>query len=194
MRRHAVVLRSGVSKRQVVALLDEQFGRVDYLVRSPREILGTLISYQLHSTYRYTYMIDICIEGSPLAIAHHDLLFLHHVLEICYVCIPIGSCTDGIFALLQSLYQSHEVPLGRQYKKLFLYRLLSQLGVSSGQYHMSRATVQQIQTFSIDSFVEESLHLEHERDLDVWLRYSVAEYTNPKQLKTIHFLNQSRIA
>lgn len=193
MRHAGIILHTFFSKQNRVALIDTQAGRIDGVVYQHIGSAGVLLSYQLVRNGRRVQLEDVRIEDSPLQVAQEDILFLHHVLELCYRCIPIGSCTTGIFELLQKLYQPRSYLHARQYKKVFMYQLLVLLGVMSSSYRMSAASLQQLHALCLDTFLDDALHESSEKELDTWLQYSIAEYMDMQQLKTVQFLNLSRI-
>jgi hypothetical protein len=194
MRHKGIVLKSWHTTKCKLALLDMRYGRIDASSYKSIHSPGLLLSYTLESVRGRLMISDVMIENSPLYLAQEDILFLHHVLELCSTLIPIGSCTQGIFALLLTLYESHHQLQARQHKKLFIFKLLALLGIASCHYHMRVLTLHQLHTISIDTSMKESLHLESEKDLDNWLQHTIAEYTNIDQLQTIHFLHKSREA
>lgn len=194
MRHKGIVLKSWHAKKCKIALLDMRYGRIDTSTYRSIDSAGLLLSYSLESVRGRLLMTDVMIENSPLYLAQEDILFLHHVLELCCTFIPVGSCTQGIFALLLKLYEPRDYLQARQYKKLFIFKLLALLGIASCHYHMRVHTLYQLHTISIDTFMQESLHLESEKDLDNWLQHTIAEYTNRGQLQTVHFLHKSRVA
>lgn len=193
MRHTGIVLRSWHTKKSKIALLDAYYGRIDTNTYTPIDSVGLLLSYTLDSVRGRLIIADVMIENSPLCLAQEDILFLHHVLELCGLFIPVGSCTQGLFALLLKLYEPRNYLQARQYKKFFIFKLLVSLGIASCHYHLRAPTLHQLHTFSIDTFVEESLHLESEKDLDTWLQHTIAEYGNVGQIKTLHFLHMSRV-
>ena len=194
MRHTGIVLRSWHTKKSKIALLDRQYGRIDTSSYIAIDSAGLLLSYTIDQVRGRLIITDVMIESSPLYLAQEDILFLHHVLELCSTFIPVGSCTQGIFPLLLTLYKPRDYLQARQYKKFFIFKLLAVLGIGSSHYHMRVLTLHQLHTIAIDTFVEESLHLESEKDLDSWLLHTIAEYTNIDQLKTVHFLHKSRVA
>jgi len=194
MRQRGIVLRSWHTKKNKVALLDMQHGRIECSTYTSINSVGLLLSYTLEQVRGKSVIADVKIEESPLYLAQEDILFLHHVLELCSTFILVGSCAQGIFPLLLKLYEPRDYIQARKYKKFFIFKLLAALGIASCHYHMRVLTLQQLHTISIDTFAEESLHLESEKDLDSWLQHTIAEYTHMDQLKTVHFLQKSRVA
>jgi hypothetical protein len=193
MRHKGIVLRTWHTKKSKIALLDAHYGRIDTNAYTPIDSAGVLLTYGVESRRGRLIITDVRIENSPLYVAQEDILFLHHVLELCSLFVPVGSCTQGLFSLLLKLYEPRNYLQARQYKKFFIFKLLVLLGIASCHYHMRLLTVHQLHGCSIDTFVEESLHLESEKDLDSWLQHTIAEYSNIDQLKTVHFLHTSRV-
>src|SRR3990167_5743477 len=88
-----------------IALLDHSAGRVDGIIASPLVRVGSMIEYRVDKhkgTLRYIKYHTIV--GVPLSIARVDILFWHHVLELCYYFVPLGSFTQQLFELLEFLY------------------------------------------------------------------------------------------
>ncbi len=130
----------------------------------------------------------------PLLLAREDILFLHHVLELCYVLIPIGSCVKGIFDLLYQLYTSKKNIHTKQYKKIFLFKLLTTLGIYASDDLVRASCFTSLHTMSIDTLDNYSLDLASEKALDNWLCHCIVEYAGVNSLKTIHFLIKNRVA
>jgi hypothetical protein len=191
MRYIGIVLGTFFAKHNRIALLDRELGRIDGIVYNPMGSAGELLSYQIEHRGRRLYLSDVQVENSPLDLAREDILFLHHVLELCYVCMPIGSCTAGMFELLQKLYTCECID-SRQYKKIFMYQLLVLLGVMTSSYRMSAASLQHVHAI-MQNISHELLPENSEKDLDMWLQHTICEYTDAAQLKTGYFLNLSRV-
>lgn len=191
MRHYGIVLHRFFPKKYTIALLDSQLGRIDAVVRYDTAMLGALISYEIEYK-RTTYFIQaVRIEDAPLALAQSDILFLHHVLELCYHFMPVGSCVADMFELVQFIYKP--VQHNMFIKKIFLFKLLYTLGMSAPEEH-EHGFFEYLATVSIDTLDAEQLDLTYEKKLDRWLLYCVAEYTDIQALKTIHFLVKSRVA
>ena len=121
-------------------------------------------------------------------------MFLHHVLELCYVFIPIGSCVKGIFDLLCLLYKPKKYIQTNQHKKIFLFKLLTTLGIYASDDLVRASCFEPLQTMSIDTLDNYSLDLASEKALDNWLCHCIVEYAGIDSLKTIHFLIKNRVA
>ncbi|HJZ23151.1 MAG TPA: hypothetical protein VJ201_01735, partial [Candidatus Babeliales bacterium] len=104
-----------------------------------------------------------------------------------------NSCVDGIFDLLMHLNSTHVYKPSFQYKKLFLFKLLTTLGIYASVQKMSLSTFDRLMSMPIDSMCDETLDLESEKELDIWLYYCITEHVRTDSLKTIHFLSKSRL-
>ena len=135
---------------------------------------------------------DMNIHEMPMALARQDILFLHHVLELCCQLIPVNSCVNGIFDLLMDLYSTHMYTSSIQYKKLFLFKLLTILGIYPYTQKMQGPIFDRLVRMPIDSVCDETLDLESEKELDIWLHQCITEHVRVNSLKTIHFLIKNR--
>lgn len=122
-RHKGIVLKTGFPKKWGVALVDLSLGRINGLVLTQELSHGSLISYEPVQNYSNEFVrLDyVRVENMPLALAAHDLLFLHHVLELCYQFIPVGSCVSGVFDLLLFLYSTDSRGWDDARKLLFLF-------------------------------------------------------------------------
>lgn len=173
-----------------IALLDRVAGRVDGIIASPLLRVGSLIEYVVdrnRGTLRYIqhYMV----VGVPFSIAKSDILFWHHVLELCYYFVPPGSFTHQLFELLEFLYT---VDIGlcwrMRSKKLYLFKLLVLIGVYTRLPRLPVEQIQHLQALPLDMIVDEVLDDQSEKMLDEWLRLCVYEHPAIRKFNTIHFL------
>lgn len=189
-----IVLHSFFPKRHKIALLDDKVGRIDSVIYKQVGAPSAVLSYRL-VRQRGAYMLeDVQVEYMPLALAREDILFLHHIIELCYKFIPVGSCVRGIFDLFTHLYALEISSLTRQYKKFFLFCLLSTLGIQPSSQPIRPSKYARLLQMSIDTKLSESLDLESEKELDRWLEYCIAEYAEADALKTVYFLIKNRVA
>ncbi len=188
-----IILNHFFSRTGKIALLDKKHGRVDGIVYSKQVVVGALVHYNMRPKRAIFIIDDMNIQEMPMHLARQDILFLHHVLELCYQLIPINSCVDGIFDLLMHLYSTRVYEASSQYKKLFLFKLLTTLGIYTSVEKMSRSTFDMLISMPIDSMCDETLNLESEKELDIWLYYCITEHVRTDLLKTIHFLSKNRL-
>lgn len=183
-----IILSHFFSRTGKIALLDKKYGRVDGIVHSKQVVLGALVHYRIRPKHMIYIVDDMNIHEMPMELARHDILFLHHVLELCCQLIPVNSCVDGIFDLLMDLYSIHMHTSSVQYKKLFLFKLLTMLGIYPYAQKMQKSVFDRLVCMPIDSMRDETLDLESEKELDIWLHHCITENVRVNSLKTMHFL------
>lgn len=187
-----IILSHFFSRTGKIALLDKKYGRVDGVVYSNQVVLGALVHYRMRPKHAFYIVDDMNIHEMPMALARQDILFLHHVLELCCQLIPVNSCVNGVFDLLMDLYSTHMHTSSVQYKKLFLFKLLTILGIYPYTQKMQGPIFDRLVRMPIDSVCDETLDLESEKELDIWLHQCITEHVRVNSLKTIHFLIKNR--
>lgn len=188
-----IILSHLFSRTGKIALLDKEYGRIDGIVRPNKVVVGALVHYSMRPKHMMYMIDDMNIHEMPMQLARQDILFLHHVLELCFQLIPVNSCVDGVFDLLMGLYATHVYISPVQYKKLFLFKLLTTLGIYAYTQKMGKSTFDKLLCMPIDSMRYETLDLESEKELDIWLHYCITEHVRVDSLKTIHFLSKNRV-
>lgn len=194
MRHYGIILHRFFPKKNKIAVLDSVLGRIDGIVRHDGTMLGALMSYEIEHKSSAYFLQNLQIEDLPLALARMDILFVHHLLELCYYFMPVGSCVVGIFELLQVLYMPQVKDFSTQSKKIILFKLLATLGVHASVHVQDTDLFDQLMHMSIDTIGCAALDLKNEKKLDMWLLYCMVEYADIDALKTIQFLVKSRVA
>lgn len=181
-----IILKNFSPYKSKIALLDDALGRVDAVVFTQKNItVGALMHYVLTNTHQVVRAEHLQPIDIPFCLARADLLFLHHILEICYGSLPIGSCVQGIFELLMIVYQQQSSNWSMYIKKVFLVKLLTTMGIYPETYRLSAYAAQQIAQ-TIDIAIPFDARCEQE--LDQWLKYWIAENQYVQEFKTIEFL------
>ncbi len=185
--RNAIVLKLISSHK--IALLDREYGRIDGItLKTP--VLGALIGYKIERERSSAFFIGECsINDLPSFLARLDILFWHHVLELCYYFVPIGSQDPELFELLLFLYTVEKGSLwGIQAKKMYLFKLLSMIGMQPEFPKIPDVMMHQLMALPLDRLSDEVLGEESEKMLEEWLRVCVSEHPEIEQFKTVHFL------
>lgn len=189
-----LVLFSFYPKKYKVALLDNKLGRIDAALMAPRVKTGTLLEYNLSGRHG-RYLVDhISIIDLPLSLAREDILFLHHVLELAFHFIPIGSCINGIFALLILLYKARSTAWNVTVKKIFLCKLFLALGVHQESETMHMRWIKEIEAISLNNDAIKKLDISCIEAIDLWLAQCVAQHPYSQKFKTIKFLTKFRMS
>ncbi len=183
-----IVLKRCQKMGNKVSVLDQSLGCIDGIMFSSSINLGSLLTYRLKGRMS-PYLIDQCeIIDMPFSIARADLLFLHHVLELCYYFIPVGSCSSQVFYLLLLLYSLQDHVWNDTTKKIFLFKLLTTIGFYPEHELLNRPCMRQFFTMPIDKIIVEPIDLNCEKDLNDWLRFCVSDHPYANDFKTMDFL------
>ena len=173
-------------------MLDKQLGRIEGIVASDIMSVGSLVQYAARPCTGGFFLTDIQVVHVPLVLAKIDLLFLHHVFELCYYFAPIGSSVLGVFDLLMFLYAAEQEWGNRLLKKIFLFKLLTTLGMYAECDSICKVCFHYLITTPIDKLNSDLIDLNCKKKLNRWLQFCVAQHPAINKFKTVHFLNENR--
>jgi len=152
---------------------------------------GALIRYMLAKRGNAYKITHIHLLEVPFALAKSDILFVHHLLELCFFFLPVGGEAFDVFSLLMILYEPADKLINSLGKKIFIFKLLVAFGYYTSHVPLSVSSFYRLVSESIDSIVNSPLRLEIERNMDAWLFSSVGAHPRFKDFKTIHFLTKN---
>ncbi len=188
-----IVLKRLKTSNHRIALIDKKLGRIEGVILHQDLCAGMLMHYHLQSRTHCYFINHVQLLHLPLSLAQVDLLFLHHVLELCYYFAPVGSCVAGVFDLLAFLYTVNYLWSYTLFKKVFLFKLLTTIGVWPDYYVKHTRRIQQLHILPIDRINTEDIDLACEKELDQWLWCCVAQHPYIDEFKTVHFLSKNRV-
>ena len=186
-KKSGIILKTFFPKKMKMAVLDLQLGKIEAVPPSDLFTAGSLLSY--HVQQRIYFLYEISLMDMPLSLAKDDILFLHHVLEICYFCVPFGSASPEIFSLIIYLYKDHSEPYTYDFKIAFLFKLLIFLGMHPDEPHFQDPVYYHLARESIDTIMDKSIHLDTKQTLHEWVRSCIAIHPLVYAFKTMHFLD-----
>ncbi len=187
-----IVLKTFFPHKQKVIVLDKQRGKIVCIPDRNDIQPGSLISYQLSNQQRLPFVRNINLIELPLLLAREDILFVHHVLEVCYYFIRSDDPSPEIFDLLLKLYHSEIMLCDKVNKKIFLFTLFWKLGIYPESKKFDSIYFRNLAMKFIDRLDFEYIDLEVERLVDAWLFECLAMHPCFNYFKTVHFLNKSR--
>ena len=155
-------------------------------------LVGSVVRLNLRTQGRVS--IEKCeLLDAPFALARDDLLFLHHILELCQACIPEGMRAPEIFDAIVALYAQWSESRGNQLcKKLFLCRLLVNLGLHDRLPRVDTDLLELVLAMPVDIARWSTIDLGSQCELDKWLFACVASHPMIERFKTVHFLTGRR--
>lgn len=201
MKHTGIVLRHYEPQKAKIALLDQHCGRIDASVRfvyknkfCEQICSGTVVTYELAERgHFFTVHLQKFIDV-PLRLAKNNILFLHHLLELCYFFIPAGGHdSPSVFDLIQFLYCNKGVAIASSVQKLFLLRFFALLGIHSESIHLRDPLFHYWISCPLSVLFEQQIAIENERLLDVWLINCVNSHPMVGSFRTVRFLDEVRV-
>ncbi|MGB8366914.1 MAG: hypothetical protein WCD44_01005 [Candidatus Babeliales bacterium] len=184
-----IILKRDKTKNKV-AVLDKQLGRIEGITRAEVTI-GAFVQYTMQPAGSGFFLNQIQTTYMPLFLAQEDLLFLHHIFELSYYFVPIGSCVRGVFELFEFLYRTEKQWKNRLLQIIFLFKLLTTLGVYAEYDTICKKCFSYLIVTPIDNLNSGIIDLNCKKALPKWLQYCVIQYPVSKEFKTMHFLNEN---
>jgi len=188
-----IILKKYQPKKQLISILDKRIGKIKCVPNNQNVILGSLVSYLITKNRSPYFIQDIEILHIPFETAIDDILFFHHVLELCYQFSPWQCPSGEIFDLVKYLYFFSNMIKSNIDKKLFLFKLFTLLGLYPEGLQFQTTYFHNLATKSIDRIVSENLHLKSEIEIDNWLHCCIEMQPQLSNLKTINFYIKNRL-
>lgn len=173
-------------KGDMVSMIDEIHGR--FLATTFRDLMiGALYVYDvIPYGKRYTLSQEELVSV-PFEMIQSDIVFFHHILEICLFFAPLGSCVEGVFQLLLQVYNEPCLWLSYKSKKFLVFKILASLGVWPSQILLNKQFLQ-VAEIPIDRINAEILDLVPEKEIELWIQYAFAQDPMFAKMKTKIFL------
>lgn len=135
---HGIVIRSFMPHRHKCAIFDHQLGMIEAtFFKQPlmyRVYHGMALEYSTFADGTRHRLDDIRIVAVPQAWVAQDVLFFHHLLEVVWFFVLYGQQQEALFELLQVLYQQPFWDEDELFKRWFLCRIFTVIGVYPSDY------------------------------------------------------------
>ncbi len=187
----AIVLRNYSPKTSKLSLLDDQYGKIEVISRhAENACVGAFIEYNFdqRTGNRNSFLLPAFhLYEMPMQVARDDIYFLHHVIELCYFFIPLGSEAKNIFDLLEILYISDLALLNKKRKKIFLSKLFTLFGMTPDYKDVKKRFVYQLFSMVPGELPLIELPDEDEKTIEEWLLRCIASHPEARKMKTKYF-------
>lgn len=195
MKKHVgIVLRKYPNRDDKFSVLDRREGKLICISHEMSLMQGALISYFINKGGYFHTIVGVQWLVAPFDIARQDILFFHHVLELCDYFLSIHDPSKKTFDIFMLLYSSSiDFFQNVIQKKLFLFKLLVSFGYYTEIAPLSVHTFNQLSSKSIDTLSNSFIHLEIERHIDEWICSCVSAHPFFEKFKTVHFLTKIRL-
>lgn len=186
-----LVLKTHFPKKRTITVLEKEGGMQHYVSQTEDICAGTLIQYQVTHGLAIPVMRAMEKIALPLMRARQDILFFHHILELCYYFVPIGSHMPEVYYLIEPVMMHEHTLITIAEKKLFLITLFRAFGITPEQEKTHAALYRYQHRESVDTLGHNSLELDVEHIVDAWLLECLSLHPYADQFKTVHFLGMN---
>lgn len=205
-----LVIKRFFPAKNKVGILSRSSGRINAVVKSDYHLQrlcpGHFISYQpvKLSTSGTTQVIEsVEIVLLPFDGMTGHLIWLHHLLEVCYYFVPLQSpCVelfDHIVIACDALAHSELQPYSAQLKRIVMVRLFALLGMNLDKQlismaalfnHIHQLSIDSHKSAALDSFKAacQSLTSTQLQCADAWALACIKTHPNVSSFKTLSFL------
>ncbi len=158
--------------------------------KTPHE--GTMMQYQMSKNSRGYRIKQYDIITYPPITSPQQLLFLHHVLEICYFFIPVNSSCTRIFPLLDALYTCPFQYAHKKNQLLYILKLIVTIGIHD-QYTTPSLPLDYstILYTPLDQLIHLELSYNDLLEIHHWLYFCFKRHPYVKYFKTIIFFSET---
>lgn len=183
-----IILKHYAPQRQVVCVLDQSLGRIQGIVVHNIFSVGTILSYTLTKTHHGYFMQEIDIIAMPFVGNLADMLFFHHIFELCYHVIPEGIAVDRIYNLILFLFS--KAVFSNIQKKKIICVLYALLGLYVDDESLYAHYMYRLEQVSLVDMIDEEVDVMIEKNISRWLYQCIRAHIDVRKLKTVHFLDE----
>lgn len=187
----AIIIKKLYPHDNKVALIDQDKGRINAILYKKSIIEGSLIQYSLKTSKMSLLLDDVEYLYTPLEWGKNDLLFFHHILEICYFFIPLYSCVEGIFNFLCFLFQMQDRSLSSDFQKIFLCKLFLILGIYPQTDFLKTTIAKKLFYISLEDMILLKIENKDLTRIDQWLKQCIMQHHMILNFKTLTFFKRA---
>lgn len=185
VRHTGIILKRTNPTKSLYSVLDKTEGVIFCSIVRQGICPGACIEYTLQQKAIWLVADNVELVAFPLVNNTADLLLLHRALEICLVCMPIGSFTPGIFEYISILYDTPSMACleSSLVKKIFLCKLLALLGFYPHEKKFQNPFFHSLIAQSLDNIISFPVSMVQEKDVEEWLQSCIAVHIQEQKLK-----------
>ncbi len=188
-----IVVKRYFPQKQKIVLFDDELGKITCVPPHDRISLGTLLSYEIQPRKPMAFIYDVELIAMPLDGLEMDILFVHHVLEVCYYFIPEQSTAPDVYDIMMLLFTKQACIRHPFFKKIFLFKLFALLGIYPDRTVPMDALMHRLLVDPLDILIRGDETYELERRLTKWLRDCMIMHPCIEYFRTVHFLDENRV-
>jgi hypothetical protein len=183
-----IVLKHFAPYKHKVALLDRSLGHIIGILTHERLSVGTVLSYTIQVSQGRYFIKDVELVEMPLRLASQDMLFLHHILELCHYFIPEGVHAERVYDLLIFIF--NRAMITNKQKKIFLCLLYVLLGLYAHDEFFYNSYMYELEQQPLHDMIDKDIDINIEKNISRWLYQCISMHIDVQKLKTVHFLDE----
>lgn len=190
---HGIVLRAPWEADSSVIIFDRDLGKVSCKILRKRGkktvINGGIYSYAVTTWRSFRCIADFELLQQPALWVADDLLFFHHVLEVCFYFLSFDQECSDVFDLVMNLYA--ELPEGQcvaTAKKIFLCRFFALIGMYPESHKVSDEIITCLISPAGDIMLDSQKASFINKQAVAWLHTCINQHPQAHSFKTRHFL------
>jgi hypothetical protein len=191
MESQAIIIRIVGNKRSRIIMLDKKEGMIELLSYQPHRLqVGYCLEYQTEIKQRNIHLKEYTITQLPHYLITTNIFFLHHIFELFYYFVPIGSCTQYLFLFLNELYAYNEKhgTMNNDHKRFFLIKFFYLIGIHEQKDQQLENLLYSLALIPIDRFNNKTLDLPERKKIDFWLHLCIESHPANKLFITSNIL------
>ena len=179
-----MIIRSTLPYKNSVIIVSSQLGLREYTIPAKSLLVqGAFIRFTLQERRgKYTLKSSELIALPHLWVMN-DILFLHRVLELIVFFVPYGSGIQGLLEHCMLLFEKPEHEDLDWYKKLFICRLFSLLGVCPENAELYNKNFLCLISAPIDIMLNVQRAVLFDT-IDIWMRGCIQSHPRSHEIKT----------
>ncbi len=185
------ILRKHFPHRCKLSILDKSRGHITVIPANwgwaSYAAPGAFIAYDLRDCDGTCFIEAIELCALPVYKNAAAMGFLHHVLELCFVSLPIQAGNGEVFALVSAIISELDMlALDNVQQKIALAKLL----FACGQYPHSIDQIGMtcVLHHSYEQLKKTVLNVDQVRELELFIYHCIGQHPAKKWLKTVNFL------
>ena len=195
MSSQGIIIRKHFPKKVCISVLDEHLGHITVIPASWQwasySSVGALIDYVLVEDGDTFFVKHVELNTVPSYFDENLLLFMHHLMEVCYFCLPVQGGKTEAFDLLSHVIEA----FGDISRKPLAQRLLlAKLLYIVGQYpaDVDQLSVSLLLHKPYKILLNLALTHEHKKELEIFIYQCIKFHPYGRLLKTVNFLSRVR--
>ena len=191
MKKHVgIILKKYSPQKQKLSIFDASLGRIEALYNNDKIIQtihhGSVVQYHREQRHSNLYLITQCEQQTvPFELAHYDINFLHHILELSYYFLPLNSPYPETFELLKIALNNAILN-----KAILLMRFFSSLGIYSEDLPLEKNYFHRLLSDHFETILKEKFNETQLKQIDLWLMRCKELHPYSKNFKTNYLLTR----